>query len=133
MLQLAPGPSSIVPDDRSVAGAGDVQVVLHGQGQTRRYVTTDLGSGRYGAAIVFPEAGSWAVQVGYRPGARRPLEEIQLGKGGARVDPRAGASAPTRAAGHVLVAVVLALLSAGLVGAVARARARARATRTRPG
>ena len=133
VLQLARGPSRIVPDDTSVAGASDVQVVLHGRGETLRFTTTKLGSGRFAAQIVFPKAGSWALRAGYRPGRHRALDEVLLGKGAACVgDCAGGESSPARRDDRVVV-VVLALLSLGLVAISARARARVRATRTRPG
>jgi hypothetical protein len=138
VLQLAPGPSAVVEDDTPVAGAQDVQVVLHGRGETRRFPTTALGSGRYRAEIAFPKPGSWAVRVAYRPGRHSALEEILLGKGGACVAPcleaPAGESTPARR--HDRLTLALALVAAGLLSVAALsglARARARATRTRSG
>jgi hypothetical protein len=60
-------------------GRRDVAVVIRGNGQTRRFGATTLGSGRYRATIVFPDDGSWRLQVQY------PGGETGLGKGGACV------------------------------------------------
>lgn len=80
-----PGESPHLPDGKRVAGVNDVEVVLRGQGQTRRFATKALGGGRYGAEITFPHVGDWAVRVSYGPGRYGAGDEIPLGKGGACV------------------------------------------------
>jgi hypothetical protein len=77
-----PSPTAWAPDGRRFAGVNDVEVVLRGQGQTRRFATEDLGGGRYGAEISFPQAGAWAVRVSYGPGRDGVGDEVPLGKGG---------------------------------------------------
>ena len=133
VLQLARGPSPLVPDDTSVAGASDVHVVLHGRGETLRFTTTKLGSGRFSAQIVFPKAGAWALRAGYRPGRHRALDEVLLGKGAACVGDCVGGESSRARRDDRVVVVALVLLSLSLVAISARARARARTTRTRPG
>ena len=140
VLQLAPFPKG----SGSLVGVENVQVVLHGRGLTRRYPTIDLGSGRYSAQIVFPQAGSWALRVGYTRGLNSG-DEIQLGKGalcvaavcvGDQPDETAPAQSHGRPWTAVAVVLAVAVAAAGLIrlrAPVARARARARATRTRPG
>jgi hypothetical protein len=108
VLQLSPFPKG----SGSLLGVEDVQVVLHGEGQTRRFATTDLGSGRYSAEIVFPEAGSWAVRIGYTRG--RETDEILLGKGAlcvaaVCVGPQPGETTQSESTPWTTVAVVLAL------------------------
>jgi len=77
-----PNPGSPwTPDGKRIAGVNDVEVVLHGPGQTRRFASEDLGDGRYSTEIAFPEAGGWAVRVGYRSGRYGAGDEIGLGKG----------------------------------------------------
>jgi hypothetical protein len=64
VLQLyTAGPSPYPKDGILVAGVRDVEVVVRGRGngETRRFPTEDLGSGRYGTEIVFPKAGGWHV------------------------------------------------------------------------
>lgn len=66
---------------KPVGGVNDVEVVIHGHGQTRRFATEDLGGGRYRAEIVFPERGAWRVRVSYGAGSYGVGGEIDLGKG----------------------------------------------------
>jgi hypothetical protein len=116
-----PSPKPWSPDGKRFAGVNDVQVVLHGQGQTRRFAATDLGDGRYSAQITFPEDGSWSVRVSYGSGLYGAGDEIALGKGGIRVPAQPVEQSAASSKGRpwttigVIVAAVLAL---GLVAAV---------------
>jgi hypothetical protein len=121
-----------------IAGVNDVEVVIRGEGQTRRFRTEDLGGGRYRTQIVFPEPGSWAIHVSYGVGRYGPGDEIILGKGAICiaadcVGPQPGDGAPADGRGWlwttimIVAAVLLAvplLSAAGLVrfGAVGRRR-----------
>jgi len=106
---------------KPVAGVNDVEVVLRGEGQTRRFPTTEVGGGRYTSEIVFPEPGAWHVLVSYGSGSYGNGDEIPLGKGAGRIDgPEPGP--PTGQAGSggfAMRPLVLAggvLLLAALVG-----------------
>jgi hypothetical protein len=122
------GPSPYLAHGKPVAGVNDVQVVLHGQGQTRRFATKDLGSGRYSTEATFPQAGGWAVRVSYGPGRYGAGDEILLGKGAICVaadcvGPQSVETAPAHSNGWrwttvaLVIAAVLAvaLLAAGLI------------------
>lgn len=52
-----------------------------GEGQTRRFATEGLGSGRYSTELIFPKAGGWDLRVQYGFGSYGPDDEILLGKG----------------------------------------------------
>jgi hypothetical protein len=67
---------------KTIAGVNDVEVVIRGEGHTRRFPTEDVGGGRYRTEIVFPEPGGWTIRVSYGAGAYGPADEIDLGKGG---------------------------------------------------
>jgi hypothetical protein len=84
-LYLA-GPSPYPQDGKPIAGVHDVEVVIRGAGQTRRFGAADLGGVDYGAAIMFPEAGDWDLRVRFGPGSYGQGDEILLGKGAIRVD-----------------------------------------------
>ena len=78
LLQLYTSGGSPYPRDGIPAtNIGDVEIVLHGNGITRRFPTIDRGTGRYYASIVFPSNGGWELLVDYDEGG-----DIQLGKGG---------------------------------------------------
>lgn len=121
-------------------GRRDVAIVIRGNGQTRRFTTTPLGSGRYRAKIVFPVAGAWRIRVQYRVGGGSRDGETGLGKGAACIGDCVEAEAlgmrgspSTRhpglpigfaiAGGVVLMAAVLAAAAARRRGLVFRARA----------
>src|SRR6266511_2498145 len=83
-----------------IAGVNDVEVVIRGEGQTRRFPTEDLGGGRYRTQIIFPEPGGWAIHVSYGAGSYGSGDEIDLGKGGICiaadcVGPQPGEAAPS--------------------------------------
>ncbi len=108
-----------------IAGVNDVEVVIRGEGQTRRFPTEDLGGGRYRTEIVFPEAGSWAVRVSYGAGSYGPGDEINLGKGAICiaadcVEPQPGETAPADSSGWPWTTIIIA---AAAVLAVALAAA----------
>ncbi len=115
-----------LPDGKRFAGVNDVQVVLRGHGQTRRFGATDLGDGRYSAQITFPEAGSWSVRVSYGSGRYGAGDEVALGKGGIYVaadgvPPQPGEQSPASSNGWpwtTIGVIVAALLALGLVAAV---------------
>jgi hypothetical protein len=90
----------------------DVEAVIRGEGQTRRFPTEDLGGGRYGTEIVFPEPGRWAVRVSYGGGSYGPGDEIDLGKGGICiaadcVGPQPGQSAPADSSGWPWTTIII--------------------------
>jgi hypothetical protein len=67
---------------KPISDANDVEVVIHGQGQTQRFPAEDLGGGRYRTTIAFPERGGWSVGVRYGAGSYGTADEVPLGKGG---------------------------------------------------
>ena len=103
-----------------VARVDDVEVVLRGEGETRRFPAEDLGSGRYRTEVVFPKPGGWELRVSYGADG-----EIQLGKGAARV---VGSSVdgPRKADGPLRNAVALVLASVFAIVVVAAALPRRR-------
>jgi hypothetical protein len=110
-------------------GRRDVAVVIRGNGQTRRFATTPLGSGLYRTEIVFPAAGSWHIRVRYRVGADGPVGETDLGKGGACVGDCVDAEAQQLrgppSTGHsfgIAIAVGVVLMAVVLAAAAARRR-----------
>jgi hypothetical protein len=121
-----PSPKPWSPDGKRFAGVNDVEVVLHGQGQTRRFAATDLGDGRYSAEITFPEAGGWSVRAGYGSGLYGAGDEVALGKGGIYVaadgvPPQPGEQSPASSNGWPwtrIGVIVAALLALGLVAAM---------------
>jgi hypothetical protein len=113
---------------KPIASVNDVEVVIHGQGQTRRFPTEDLGGGRYRTEIVFPEPGAWSVRVSYGAGSYGAGDEVGLGKGGVCIaadcvgaptdeaNPAQSDGRPWTTMGIVIAAVLAsALLAAGLV------------------
>ena len=66
---------------KPIGDVNDVEVVIHGQDQTRRFRTEELGGGRYRTEIAFPEPGGWAVRVSYGAGSYGAGDEVALGKG----------------------------------------------------
>jgi hypothetical protein len=124
-----------------IAGVNDVEVVIRGAGQTRRFPTEDLGGGRYRTEIVFPEPGSWAVRVSYGAGSYGPGDEIDLGKGGICiaadcVGPQPGETAPADSSGWpwttIIIAAVLAVALAAAAAAFVRFGASVRRRRIAP-
>jgi hypothetical protein len=109
-------------------GRRDVAVVIRGNGRTRRFATTPLGSGRYRATIVFPEAGAWSLR------ARYPGGETVLGKGAACVGDCADVPGMRRssATAHPRLPVGLAI-AGGVVLAAAVLVTAARRRRDPPG
>jgi hypothetical protein len=82
VLQLYSAGSSPYPKDGNpVAGVNDVEMVIHSDGQTRRFATDELGAGRYSSEIIFPNAGGWDLRVSYAAGSYGAGGEILLGKG----------------------------------------------------
>ncbi len=83
VLQLYTAGASPYPNDgKPVAAVNDIEVLIRGEGQTRRFATEEIGGGRYRTEIVFPTNGGWDIRVRYGPGSYGPGDEIQLGKGG---------------------------------------------------
>jgi hypothetical protein len=122
---------------KPIAAVNQVEVVIRGEGQTRRFPAEDLGGGRYRTEIVFPEPGGWAVRVSYGAGTYGPGDEIDLGKGGICiaadcVGPQPSETAPEDSgwpwttiviAAAVVLAVALAAAAAFIrVGALGRRR-----------
>lgn len=75
------GESPHPEDGRPVPGVSGVEVIIRGDGQTRRFPAEDLGGGPYGAEIIFPEGGDWDLRVAHGQGS-----EILLGKGAIHID-----------------------------------------------
>jgi hypothetical protein len=109
-----------------IAAVNDVEVVIRGEGQTRRFLAEDLGGGRYRTEIVFPEPGGWAVRVSYGAGGYGLGDEINLGKGAICiaadcVGPQpSGESAPAHSSGWLWTTIVVAaaaLLAVALAAA----------------
>jgi hypothetical protein len=133
-------PSAYPTWGKPVGGVNDVEVVIHGQGQTHHFRTEDLGGGRYRTEIVFPEPGGWDLRVSYGAGSYGAGDDIDLGKGAICIAavcvgrPQPGETASAESSGRrwttsiIVVAVVLlslaVLLAAGLTrfGAVGRRR-----------
>jgi hypothetical protein len=111
-------------------GRRDVAVVIRGNGQTRRFPTTSLGSGLYRTQIVFPAAGAWHIRVQYRVGADGPVGETDLGKGGACVGDCVEADAqqlrgpPSPSTGHPWLLFGVAIAGGVVLLAAAAARRR---------
>lgn len=61
-------------------GVNDVEVVIRGQGRTRRFPAENLGGGRYRSQAVFPVPGAWALRVSNGAGGYGEADEIALGK-----------------------------------------------------
>jgi hypothetical protein len=108
---------------KPVGGVNDVEVLVHGQGQTRRFPTEDLGGGRYRTEIVFPEPGGWTVRVSYAAGSYDAGDEIDLGKGAICiaadcVGPQPDETAPADSNGQpwtkIIVVVVVVAAAAAL-------------------
>jgi hypothetical protein len=130
---------------KPIAGVNHVEVVLRAEGQTLRFPTEDLGGGRYRTQIVFPTPGGWSVRVSYGVGAYGPADEIDLGKGGIRIDiaadrvgaqsaktaPAADSRQPWRAI-LILVAAVLLPLAVLVAAGLARFGAAGRRRRMAP-
>jgi uncharacterized membrane protein YeaQ/YmgE (transglycosylase-associated protein family) len=126
-LRALPMQGAEIPAD----GRRDVAVVIRGDGQTRRFQTTRLGSGRYRAKIVFPEAGAWYLRVQYRLGPDGAVGETTLGKGGACVGDCVGAEvqamrgSPSTGDARLLIGVAIAgavILVAAVVADASRRR-----------
>jgi hypothetical protein len=124
-LRAEPVQGADIPAD----GRRDVAVVIRGNGQTHRFETLPLGSGRYRAKIVFPEAGAWYLRVQYRLGPEGAVGETTLGKGGACVGDCVGAEvqamrgSPSTGNARLLIGVAIAgaaMLVAGVLVAAAR-------------
>jgi hypothetical protein len=101
----------------------DVEVVVLGSGQERRFPAIALGSGRYRTTITFPFGSEWEVRVDYGRGATIPL-----GKGGVRVDgpplPKSERAAPTTRSARVAGVLALVLGLSGLALAASRSASR---------
>ena len=122
---------------KPIGGVDDVEVVIHGQGQTRRFPAEDLGGGRYRTEIVVPEPGGWSLRVSYRAG-----DEIALGKGALCiaadcVGPPPGETASAASSGRpwtmiIVVAAALLCLAAVVAAGLARIGAVGRPRRVTP-
>jgi hypothetical protein len=129
ILQLyTHGPSPYPKDGEPVADVNDVEVVIRGEGQTRRFATEDLGSGRYSTEVIFPRAGGWDLRVRYGVGSYGPGDEILLGKGAICVGgelcvgDQPAQTVPARGDGRprsALALAVVVLLIVALVGGAA--------------
>lgn len=122
-----------------VAGVNDVEVVIRGEGQTRRFATADIQRGHYGAVLTFPRAGDWDLRVSYGRGSYGAGDEIFLGKGGIRID-AAPEGGPDRSrtrlpAAAAAVPILLAFGGAVLISGRARvaSRSASRGSRRPPG
>jgi hypothetical protein len=96
-----------------IAAVNDVEVVIRGEGQTRRFPAEDLGGGRYRTEIVFPEPGGWDVRVSYGAGSYGLDDEINLGKGAICiaadcVGPQPSGTAPAHSSGSLWMTIVIA-------------------------
>jgi hypothetical protein len=110
-----------------IAGVSDVEVVIRGEGQTRRFPIEDLGGGRYRTEIVFPGPGGWAVRVSYGAGSYGPGDEIDLGKGGICiaadcVGPPSGQTAPADSNGWAWTTMIIAAVASAVALAAAFVR-----------
>lgn len=120
------GPVPDPPHGKPVAGVNDVEVVIRGEGQTRRFPTEELGGGRYRTEIVFPEPGGWELRVSYGAGSYGAGDEIPLGKGAIRIEgdhvgPRPSETAPgesTRWPWTMIVAAAVLAVALGAVGLI---------------
>jgi hypothetical protein len=141
VLQLYVDAGSHYPrDGKPVPGVNDVEVVIYGEGETRRFDTEDVGGGHYSTSLIFPERGGWDLRVRYASGSYGPGDEILLGKGAICVggelcvEPKPGQTPPAQGEGFpwmpLAVAALLAvvLVGAGAVGA-RQLRSRRRLTR----
>jgi hypothetical protein len=126
-LRALPVQGAEIPAD----GRRDVAVVIRRNGQTRRFETTPLGSGRYRAKIVFPEAGAWYLRAQYRLGPDGAVGETTLGKGGACVGDCVGAGveamrgSPSTGNARLLIGVAIAgavILGSAVLAAATRRR-----------
>jgi hypothetical protein len=117
---------------KPIGDVNDVEVVIQGQGQTRRFPTEDLGGGRYRTEIAFPEPGGWSIRVSYGAGSYGAADEIDLGKGGICiaadcVGPQPGNATPAQSDGRswTTVGIVIAAVLAAALAAAALVRLRA--------
>jgi hypothetical protein len=125
---------------KPIGGVNDVELVIRGQGQTRRFRTEDLGGGRYRTEIVFPEPGGWNLRISYGAGSYGASDEIALGKGaiciaadcvGAQPGETASAESSGRPWTTIIIVVAAVLLSLAVLVAAGLARFGAVARRKR--
>jgi hypothetical protein len=111
-----------------IAAVNDVEVVIRGERQTRRFPAEDLGGGRYRTEIVFPDPGGWEVRVSYGAGSYGPGDEINLGKGAICiaadcVGPQPSETGPADSSGWLWTTIVIgaaAVLAVALAAAFVR-------------
>lgn len=104
------GPSPYPQDGKPVAGVNDVEVVIRGDGQERRFPTEDIGGGHYRTEISFPAPGDWALRVSYGSGRYGPSDEVVLGKGSIRIEAASTADESGRSSSTPLYVVAAASL-----------------------